>query len=125
MYFNVEAESLKFLFGTESQNDSSYSNRSQDKNIVERYTPLIEKCLIGKPRNLVSEKELKALGVLALLSFDKESFKKLNFPSLALNRIDKFMNKAIAEAIFIKNMSNQSAKSDVCAEFTSIDKRFS
>jgi len=125
MYFNEDIERISSLLGIDSHRNFSDSSALEKIQVAERYTPLIDKCIIGKPLNLVSEKELRALGKLALLSFNVESFSKVNFPSMAVSRIEKYMNKAIAEALFIKKLKNEISKSEVCAEFTSINKRFS
>jgi hypothetical protein len=125
MYFNEDIDRISSLLGIDSHRNFSDSDVMEKFQIAERYAPLIDKCIIGKPLNLVSEKELKALGKLALLSFNIDSFSKVNFPSMAVSRIEKYMNKAIAEAIFIKKLNKETSKSEVCAEFTSINKRFS
>lgn len=93
---------------------------------VKSHENLIEKCLLGKNINLISEDELRAYGRIALYSFVDEAFYKKNFKVLACRRIEKLMNRAIAEAAFLQvEVPNKDTfKYTVNEEFTLIHDRF-
>lgn len=96
------------------------------EDFIKSHENLIDKCMLGKNTNLVSKDELRAYGRIALYSFADEPFYKRNFKVLACRRIEKLMNRAIAEAAFlhVEDSKKDTFKYTVNEEFTLIHDRF-
>ena len=136
MDFTISEE---FIVNRESEN-YSYSNSNakstmQSKvasnnivsilSLINSNQDLIQDCLESKQDSVLSSKELKKYGSIALTTAALECKDEKEYRSFAKRRLEVMMNRAIAEAHLILELQGKICDSNkVGMEFASIEKTY-